>query len=54
MFNSSGEKKRLAFLESMIERASMGDGLSDEDIKNQVNTLMFEVINTIIKVVFYK
>lgn len=38
-----GEKRRLPFLESMIERAHHGDGLTDQEIKNQVNTIMFEV-----------
>ncbi|BET03464.1 cytochrome P450 [Nesidiocoris tenuis] len=40
--NEIGEKKRLPFLEAMIERAHNGDGLTDQEIKNQVNTLMFE------------
>lgn len=39
----TGEKRRLPFLESMIERAQNGDGLTDQEIKNQVNTIMFEV-----------
>ncbi|XP_014248590.1 cytochrome P450 4g15-like [Cimex lectularius] len=37
-----GEKRRLPFLESMIERAHKGDGMSDVEIKDQVNTIMFE------------
>uniref|UniRef100_A0A0A9W4X1 Cytochrome P450 4g15 n=3 Tax=Lygus hesperus TaxID=30085 RepID=A0A0A9W4X1_LYGHE len=40
--NEIGEKKRLPFLEAMIERAHNGDGLTDQEIKNQVNTIMFE------------
>ncbi|XP_024085651.1 cytochrome P450 4g15-like [Cimex lectularius] len=40
--NEIGEKRRLPFLESMIERAHNGDGLTDQEIKNQVNTIMFE------------
>lgn len=37
-----GEKRRLPFLESMIERAHKGDGMSDIEIRDQVNTIMFE------------
>lgn len=40
--NAIGEKKRLPFLESLIERSHNGDGLSEEDVKNQINTIMFE------------
>jgi cytochrome P450 family 4 len=40
--NDVGEKKRLAFLDLLIESAHQGNLLSDEEIKNQVDTIMFE------------
>ncbi|CAH1390009.1 unnamed protein product [Nezara viridula] len=40
--NEIGEKKRLPFLESLIDRSQNGDKLTDQDIIDQVNTIMFE------------
>lgn len=41
--NDVGEKRRLAFLDLMLETAHYSPNiLSDEDIKNQVDTIMFE------------
>jgi cytochrome P450 family 4 len=40
--NDVGEKRRLAFLDLMIETAHYTKQLSDEEIKDQVNTIMFE------------
>ena len=40
--NDVGEKRRLAFLDLMIETAHFTKQLSDEEIKDQVDTIMFE------------
>lgn len=40
--NDVGEKKRLAFLDLLLESAENGALISDEEIKEQVDTIMFE------------
>lgn len=41
--NDVGEKRRLAFLDLMLETAHYTNQITDEEIKNQVDTIMFEV-----------
>lgn len=40
--NDIGEKKRLAFLDLLLESAQNGALISDKEIKEQVDTIMFE------------
>nr|QQL94340.1 cytochrome P450 4g15 [Prodiamesa olivacea] len=40
--NDIGEKKRLAFLDLLLESAENGAVISEEEIKEQVDTIMFE------------
>lgn len=37
-----GEKKRLAFLDLLLDSVKTGDLMSDDEVRDQVNTIMFE------------
>lgn len=55
-FRALGEKKRVAFLDLLIECAENGVVLSDTEVREQVDTIMFEVrteISILIKKMYF-
>lgn len=48
--NDVGEKKRLAFLEALMDMKKNNEQMSDEEIWEEVNTIMFEVNISVVAV----
>lgn len=46
--NGIGEKKRFALLDLLLELSRNGAKLTDQEIRKEIDTIMFEVIEVII------